>query len=74
MTRKSWRELSPRVRRLVVAGGTVEAALKVAALADLARRPAEEVRGSKPRWALAVVVVNSVGLAPLAYFVFGRRR
>ena len=52
-TRK-WDELSPGTKRLVVVAGTVEAVLKVAALVDLARRPAEQVRGPKWRWALAV--------------------
>jgi len=51
-----------------------EGVLKVAALTDLARRPASEVRGSKLRWALAVTLVNSVGAVPIAYFVRGRRR
>ena len=72
--RTTWRDLSPGTRRVVVAVGSVEAALKVAALVDLVRRPAEQVRGPKWRWALAIVVVNSVGLVPLAYFRYGRRR
>lgn len=69
-----WDELSPGTRRFVLVAGSVEAALKAAALVDLARRPAEQVRGPKWRWALAIVVVNSLGLMPLAYFRFGRRQ
>ncbi len=72
MSRK-WSELSPRSRRLIVVGAVCEGILKVAALVDLARRPASEVRGSKLRWALVVTLVNSVGAAPLAYFFYGRR-
>jgi len=72
--RNRWNELSPRSRRLIIAGGVFEGVLKVAALTDLARRPASEVRGSKLRWALAVTLVNSVGAVPIAYFVRGRRR
>ena len=53
--------------------GSVEGALKVAALVDLVRRPAEQVRGSKRAWAAAIVVVNSGGVVPLAYFLRGRR-
>lgn len=68
-----WNDLSPRTRRLIIAGGTVEAALKVAALVDLARRPSSQVRGSKLRWATAIIVVNSLGVVPIAYFVRGRR-
>lgn len=69
-----WSELSPRSRRLIVAGAAFEGVLKTAALVDLARRPAGEVRGSKLRWALAVLLINSVGATPIAYFVFGRRK
>ena len=55
-------------------GGAFEGTLKIAALVDLARRPAEQVRGSKALWAAVVVLVNSVGAAPVAYFAYGRRR
>ncbi len=71
--RKRWAELSPRARRLIVGLGAFEATLKVAALIDLARRPAEEVRGSKARWAVAIVLVNSAGALPIAYFALARR-
>lgn len=74
MAKKRWDELSPRTRRLIVIGATFEGVLKVAALVDLARRPAGEVRGSKPRWAAAIVLVNSLGAVPIAYFGYGRRR
>lgn len=53
--------------------GAAEGLLKIAALVDLVRRPAEQVRGRKWVWAVAVVVVNSVGAVPLAYFLRGRR-
>jgi hypothetical protein len=59
---------------LIIIGGTLEGLLKLAALIDLARRPASNIRGSKPRWAAAVALLNSVGIVPLAYFVFGRKR
>lgn len=72
--RKRWSDLSPGARRFVLVGGAVEGVLKVAALADLARRPAEQVRGPKVSWAAAIVLVNSVGAVPIAYFVYGRRR
>jgi hypothetical protein len=71
---KRWNELSPESRRLIIAGGTVEGVLNAAALIDLARRPAADVRGSKVRWALAVTLINSVGAVPIAYFVYGRRK
>ena len=74
MANKKWNELSSRTRRLIIAGGAFEGVLKVAALIDLSRRPASEVRGSKVRWALAVTLINSVGVVPVAYFAYGRRR
>ncbi len=74
MATKRWQDLSPRTRRFVVVAGAIEGSLKIAALIDLARRPASEIRGSKPRWAAALVLVNSVGAVPIAYFARGRRR
>lgn len=74
MAKKRWSERSPQSRRLIIAAGTFEVVLKIVALIDLARRPADEVRGPKARWAFALVLVNSVGLMPLAYFILGRKR
>ncbi len=70
---KRWSDLSPRSRKLIIAGAVAEAGLKAAVLIDLKRRPASEVRGSRRMWA-AAMLVNSAGLIPVAYFVFGRRR
>jgi hypothetical protein len=72
--RRKWQDLEPRTRRLLVAAGAIEGALKIAALVDLARRPSNEVRGSRGRWAAAVLFVNALGTAPIAYFVWGRRK
>lgn len=74
MAKKRWHEFSPRTRRVIVAAAAIEGALKVAALIDLKRRPAEQVRGSKKTWATAIVLVNSAGAVPVAYFLKGRRR
>ena len=68
-----WNDLDPRARQAVVAAAAVEAGLKLGALLDLARRPAQEVRGSKAGWALALTVVGSAGVLPVAYFLRGRR-
>ncbi|HEX6443527.1 MAG TPA: hypothetical protein VF053_00450 [Streptosporangiales bacterium] len=72
--KKRWSDLAPGTRRLLVVGIAAETALKAAALVDLARRPADEVRGSKLRWAAFVALVNAFGAAPVSYFLFGRRR
>jgi hypothetical protein len=74
VSRKRWNELSPRSRRLIIIGGTFEGMLKIAALVDLVRRSGEEVRGSKLRWAAVIVLTNSLGAVPIAYFAYGRRR
>jgi hypothetical protein len=74
MAKRRWSDLSPRTRRLIVAGAAAEGSLKLAALIDIKRRPASQIRGSKWLWATAVVLINSFGGAPLLYFAFGRRR
>lgn len=73
MARTKWHDLSPRRRRLIIVGGAIEGALKTAALADLARRPATAVNGSKTLWALAITLINAFGAVPIVYFVYGRR-
>ena len=70
---RRWDDLTERNRRLLIAAAAIDGALKAAALADLKRRPPSEVRGPKRAWAAGVVAVNSFGLAPIAYFLFGRR-
>jgi hypothetical protein len=69
---RRWHDLSPRVRRLILVGGTVEGILKVIALIDLARRPSSQVRGSKLRWALSITLINSGGAVPILYFTRGK--
>ena len=72
--RRRWNDLQPRTRRLIVIVGAIEGVLKITALIDLARRPSNEIRGSKAWWAAAVSLVNSLGVVPMAYFAWGRRR
>ena len=69
-SKKSWSELSTSQQRAVVAAAVVEVAMTVAAWRDLTSRPADQVRGSRRLWALAVLV-QPVG--PVAYFAVGRR-
>lgn len=73
MAARKWSDLSPRSRRLIIAVGVAEGVLKTAALIDMTRRPASEIRGPKWVWAPVVMVVNAFGAAPIAYFAFGRR-
>jgi hypothetical protein len=58
-------------RAAVVVLGAVEVVLTTVALVDLRRRPAAEVRGPKPLWALGCVVQP---IGPVAYLTVGRRR
>lgn len=69
--KKKWSELSSRNRRLITVAGVVEVVLLAAALFDIKRRPAEQIKGPKWMWS-ALAFVNIVG--PLSYFAFGRRR
>jgi hypothetical protein len=69
-----WSDLSGRNRRLLAITAVAEGILKLAALIDLKRRPASQVRGPKWVWATGVTVVSSAGVVPLLYFLIGRRR
>ncbi|MDD2858627.1 MAG: PLD nuclease N-terminal domain-containing protein [Candidatus Nanopelagicales bacterium] len=70
-TRKQWSDYSRNQQRLIIAAGAVEAVLTTIALVDLARRPKEQIRGSRALWLLGVWV-QPVG--PIAYLTMGRRR
>jgi hypothetical protein len=72
--KKRWKDLPERQRRMIIIGAVLEGIVKLAALRDLKRRPAAEVRGPKWLWGGVIVVANSAGLVPAAYFVLGRRR
>jgi hypothetical protein len=72
--RRQWSDLSERTRRLLAITAVAEGLLKLAALIDLKRRPASQVRGPKWVWIAVVTVVSSAGVVPISYFVFGRRQ
>ncbi|NLV78910.1 MAG: hypothetical protein GXY65_06120 [Rhodococcus sp.] len=55
---------------VIVVLASIQLALAVTAWADLARRPADKVDGSKLKWA-SIIAINFVG--PIAYFRKGRR-
>ncbi|MBB4680036.1 PLDc N-terminal domain-containing protein [Crossiella cryophila] len=71
MAKRRWADLTSTQRGGIVALGLVQLTLASLAWRDLSRRPAEQVRGPKRLWALAIGV-NFAG--PLAYFRFGRVR
>jgi hypothetical protein len=67
---RRWDEMSTPGKVAVMALVATQVSLAVSAWADLAERPAEQIRGPKRRWA-AIIAVNFVG--PLLYFTRGRR-
>jgi hypothetical protein len=74
---KRWDELSTSQRVMVLASaalqllvGAAKLAVLLAALADLRRRPSDEIRGSKRLWRF-VVFLHWLG--PVAYFLVGRK-
>lgn len=69
--KKSWKDLTPTQQRVVVVVGALEAVLTSVALRDLAKRPADEVRGPKWLWTAACAVQP---FGPVAYLLRGRRR
>jgi hypothetical protein len=74
MPPQRWSDLSERNRKLIIAAAVTDVTLRLAALIDIKRRPADQIRGRKRLWAAVVAVVNSAGIIPISYFVFGRRR
>jgi hypothetical protein len=70
MRNRGWSELSGCQRAGVIVMATLQLALLVAALWDLAHRKPDEVRGDRPMWA-GIAFINWIG--PMAYFCFGRR-
>ena len=69
-SKKQWSDLTPTQQGLILASAAVELALTAAAIIDLARRPADQVRGPKPLWLLGCIIQP---LGPLAYLALGRR-
>lgn len=70
-SKQGWREMDPKVRLRIVLASIIQVSLLIAALVDIRRRPAADIRGSKVMWT-AIAFVNFVG--PIAYFLLGRRR
>lgn len=71
MAKKSWGDMTPTQKKLVVATGILEVVLTTWCLRDLKDRPAELVRGPKALWGPAMSVQP---IGPIAYLVWGRKR
>ena len=69
---EKWASLTARERTPFVLRGVLQVAPLAAALADIHRRPVEEIRGRKWLWSV-VALVNFMGTGPMAYFAFVRK-
>ncbi|AZG46963.1 PLDc N-terminal domain-containing protein [Gordonia insulae] len=67
---KRFSQLPARSRASIIVGAIVQFILQGAALRDIKRRPAAQIKGPKPLW-VGLSFVNYFG--PIAYFVFGRK-
>jgi hypothetical protein len=69
-THRRWADLSRGQQVAVGVVGAVQVTLTAAAYRDLAKRPADQVNGTKLAWGIALLV-NWIG--PIAYFLDGRK-
>ena len=70
-TPQKFSDLSPGQQAGMLVTVSIQFALAATAWADLAKRPASQVRGRKVIWGF-VIAVNWIG--PISYFIWGRRR
>jgi hypothetical protein len=68
---QKWSDLGETQKTVLGLGAFVQIGLLIAALTDIRRRPAKQIRGNKLVWT-AAAFVNVIG--PISYFVFGRKR
>ncbi|MDA8396243.1 MAG: PLD nuclease N-terminal domain-containing protein [Actinomycetota bacterium] len=71
MPKRKWRDMSKRQQTLILVAASLQLSLAATAFTDLARRPADQVKGKKRLW-VPVIMLNTIG--PIAYFVFGVKR
>ena len=71
MAKKSWGDMTPTQKKIVVVTAVAEVTVTAWCANDLRRRPAELVRGPKLLWGPALSVQP---FGPIAYLVWGRKR
>lgn len=71
MASKRWSDLRRTQKGMVLVLVPIQLGLLAAALVDIWRRPAREIRGNKKLWT-AAAFVNFIG--PISYFLFARKR
>ncbi|PJJ44646.1 phospholipase D-like protein [Glutamicibacter mysorens] len=69
--KRKFKDLPAGGKIAVIVTVIAQLTLMVAALRDLYKRPAEQVKGPKPAWAAASLISF---FGPIAYFAFGRRK
>ena len=69
--KKHWKDLTKGQQAKVASLAAVQIALQTAAIRDITKRPANQIKGPKAAW-VAGTFINFFG--PIAYFVFGRRK
>ena len=67
---RRWEDRSSGQQRAVIAVGAITTIWQLVMLWDLARRPAEQIRGAKRVWVLASFVRP---FGQIAYYAWGRR-
>jgi len=70
-SKKKWSDFTDTQKSAILLAASVELSLTATALADLVRRPREQVRGPKTLWLLGCFV-QPVG--PIAYLACGRTK
>ena len=70
-TAKRWSDLSDQQKTWSLVATSIHLALAATAWIDLAKRPAQMVRGPKALWGV-LIAMNFIG--PLSYFIIGRKR
>ena len=68
--KKRWSDMAVWQKAGTLLLGIIQVSLLGAALLDIRRRPAEQIRGSKALWTV-LAFVNYVG--PIGYFLVGRK-
>jgi hypothetical protein len=68
--KRRWKDLTAGQRAVVLTLGAIQLLLAASAWTDLARRPPDQVNGTKGVWA-AIIAVNWIG--PLAWYRWGKR-
>ena len=68
---RRWADLSSKQQVAILTLASIQLSLAATAWTDLARRDADQINGSKGKWA-TIIAVNFVG--PILYFTRGIRR